>query len=47
MAAPLDERRIQEIVERVIARLGSDVPATPTEAIERAAAKFPKPSQQS
>src|SRR5438034_2440911 len=38
----LDERRIQEIVERVIARLGSDVPATPAEAVERAAAKFPK-----
>jgi acyl-CoA reductase-like NAD-dependent aldehyde dehydrogenase len=32
----LDERRIQEIVEKVMARLGSGVPATPLEAIERA-----------
>src|SRR4051794_4892333 len=41
-AGSLDERRIQEIVERVISRLGSDLPATPADAIERAAAKFPK-----
>ena len=44
MASPngLDERRIQEIVERVIARLGTDLPATPADAVERAAARFPK-----
>src|SRR5579883_768630 len=43
MATPLDERRIQEIVERVISRLGAaDLPATPADAIERAAQKFPK-----
>ena len=35
--ANLDERRIQEIVEKVMARLGgADLPATPLEAIERA-----------
>ena len=35
--ANLDERRIQEIVEKVMARLGSaDLPSTPLEAIERA-----------
>jgi acyl-CoA reductase-like NAD-dependent aldehyde dehydrogenase len=39
---PLDEQRIQEIVERVVARLGSSVPATPAEAVERAAQNFPK-----
>jgi acyl-CoA reductase-like NAD-dependent aldehyde dehydrogenase len=33
----LDERRIQEIVEKVMARLGTGVPATPLEAVERAA----------
>src|SRR5205823_1379266 len=35
----LDERRIQEIVEKVMARLGtpSHLPATPLEAVERAA----------
>jgi acyl-CoA reductase-like NAD-dependent aldehyde dehydrogenase len=33
----LDERRIQEIVEKVMARLGSGVPSTPLEAVERAA----------
>jgi propionaldehyde dehydrogenase len=33
----LDERRIQEIVEKVMARLGTGVPASPLEAVERAA----------
>jgi acyl-CoA reductase-like NAD-dependent aldehyde dehydrogenase len=33
----LDERRIQEIVEKVMARLGSGVPSTPLEAVKRAA----------
>jgi acyl-CoA reductase-like NAD-dependent aldehyde dehydrogenase len=42
VATTLDERRIQEIVERVVARLGADLPATPADAVERAAAKFPK-----
>src|SRR3954469_18350939 len=42
MANALDEKRIQDIVDRVVARLGNDIPATPTDAIERAAAKFPK-----
>mgnify|MGYP000986078532 CR=1 FL=1 len=45
MATSLDERRIQEIVERVMARLGpvgADLPATPADAVERAAQKFPK-----
>ena len=42
MAAALDERRIQEIVEKVLSRLGSDLPATPADAIERAAQKFPR-----
>src|SRR5947199_1006208 len=33
----LDERRIQEIVEKVMSRLGNaDLPATPLEAIDRA-----------
>src|SRR4051794_11641523 len=37
MAAPLDERRIQEIVEKVMARLGNaNLPSTPLEAIDRA-----------
>src|SRR5262249_55239855 len=36
MNTPLDERRIQEIVEKVMARLGSGVPSTPLEAIDRA-----------
>ena len=36
MAQQLDERRIQEIVEKVMARLGGGVPSTPLEAIERA-----------
>lgn len=36
MATPLDERRIQEIVEKVMARLGTGVPSTPLEAIDRA-----------
>ena len=39
MSNGLDERRIQEIVERVVARLGSDLPASPAEAVERAAAR--------
>jgi acyl-CoA reductase-like NAD-dependent aldehyde dehydrogenase len=35
--AALDEKRIQEIVEKVMARLGAaDLPSTPLEAIERA-----------
>ena len=35
--ASLDEQRIQEIVEKVMARLGAaDLPSTPLEAIERA-----------
>src|SRR5262245_54690636 len=35
--ATLDEQRIQEIVEKVMARLGAaDLPSTPLEAIERA-----------
>ncbi len=34
----IDERRIQEIVEKVMARLGSGVPSSPMEAVERAAA---------
>src|SRR4051812_20193148 len=39
----LDEKRIQEIVEKVISRLGAaDLPATPADAVERAAQKFPK-----
>jgi acyl-CoA reductase-like NAD-dependent aldehyde dehydrogenase len=38
--AGLDERRIQEIVEKVMARLGAaDLPSTPLEAIERAVVK--------
>ena len=40
--ASLDEKRIQEIVERVVARLGDGLPATPADAVERAAQKFPK-----
>lgn len=44
MAGAVDERRIQEIVDRVIARLGTEVPATPAEAVERAASRFPRPS---
>ena len=32
-----DERRIQEIVEKVMSRLGTGVPSSPAEAIERAA----------
>jgi acyl-CoA reductase-like NAD-dependent aldehyde dehydrogenase len=40
--ATLDERKIQEIVERVVARLGNGLPATPAEAVERAAQNFPK-----
>lgn len=36
----LDEKRIQEIVEKVMARLGAaDLPSTPLEAIERAVVK--------
>ena len=36
----LDEKRIQEIVEKVMARLGgADLPATPLEAIDRAVVK--------
>ena len=32
----LDERRIQEIVDRVMSRLGTGVPSSPAEAVERA-----------
>ena len=32
----LDEKRIQEIVEKVMARLGTGVPSTPMEAVQRA-----------
>ncbi len=35
--ATLDERRIQEIVERVVQRLGPGLPSSPAEAVERAA----------
>jgi acyl-CoA reductase-like NAD-dependent aldehyde dehydrogenase len=35
----IDERRIQEIVEKVMSRLGNGVPSTPLEAIERAVVK--------
>src|SRR5437762_6571739 len=36
----LDEKRIQEIVEKVMARLGgADLPSSPLEAIERAVVK--------
>ncbi|MSP58997.1 MAG: aldehyde dehydrogenase EutE [Myxococcales bacterium] len=46
--ATLDERRIQEIVERVVARLGTGQPANPAEAVERAAARMaPAPSSPS
>ncbi len=41
--AQLDERRIQEIVERVVARLGAGMPATTAEAVERAAQRMPPP----
>jgi len=41
--AELDERRIQEIVERVVQRLGAGVPSSPAEAVERAAARMPPP----
>jgi aldehyde dehydrogenase len=41
--AAVDERRIQEIVDRVIARLGcADLPASPAEAVERAASRLPR-----
>ena len=43
----LDERRIQEIVERVVARLGTGLPATPAEAVERAALRAPAPARPS
>lgn len=33
----LDEQRIQEIVDKVMARLGPDAPSTPAEAVRRAA----------
>ena len=33
----LDEKRIQEIVEKVMARLGGGLPSSPLEAVERAA----------
>lgn len=38
----LDERRIQELVERVLARLGGDLPGNPAEAVERAAGRYPQ-----
>ncbi len=42
----IDERRIQEIVEKVMARLGAPgaLPSSPVEAIERAAARYPRPT---
>jgi aldehyde dehydrogenase len=42
----IDERRIQEIVEKVMARLGTGVPGSPAEAIEKAAAqaKYARPT---
>ena len=42
--ANLDERRIAEIVEKVLARLGGDVPGSPAEAVERAARQLPRGS---
>ena len=39
MAGTLDERRIQEIVEKVVARLGAGLPQSPGEAVERAAGR--------
>ncbi len=36
MALPMNEQRIQEIVEKVMARLGSNFPSSPAEAVERA-----------
>jgi acyl-CoA reductase-like NAD-dependent aldehyde dehydrogenase len=41
MAAPLDERRIQEIVERVVARLGSNAPAPAAAPAPRSSAPAP------
>ena len=39
MAAPVSEDRIQEIVEKVMARLGTGLPSSPAEAVDRAAAR--------
>src|SRR5688572_25894435 len=39
-----DERRIQELVEKVMARVGSRVPASPAEAIEKVVAKYARPT---
>lgn len=39
MSAQINEDRIQEIVEKVMARLGSGLPSSPAEAIERAAGR--------
>ena len=41
----MDEKRIQEIVDKVMARLGSGMPSSPAEAVERAAAKVPQRPQ--
>jgi acyl-CoA reductase-like NAD-dependent aldehyde dehydrogenase len=43
----IDERRIQEIVDKVMQRLGTGVPSSPAEAIERAAAKYQRPAPSS
>ncbi|MFI5290261.1 MAG: aldehyde dehydrogenase, partial [Polyangia bacterium] len=46
MNGTLDERRIQEIVEKVMARLGgANLPASPVDAIDRALEKIPRAVQ--
>src|SRR5690242_18747763 len=39
----LDETRIQEIVARVLERLGDDVPSTPMEAVRRPPPGYDRP----
>lgn len=45
MTQQLDERRIQEIVEKVMSRLGNaNLPASPADAVDRAAKRYTSPA---